>query len=547
MNFNRKILSSVTSLSLIFIPDFLLAQGTNNVVELMVDLDALKSYELRDKFYVSGNPDIIEILEHRALTGSSAAARDLGDIFSYKNEISGARLANFESALKWYQLSLQLGNAQAASKIGDIYKDKYLDNVDLDLSIKYYEEAKNLGDSSVDYKLSDTLLMRKSPGDSEKAISILSGLADSGNSSAQLKLAEIYRDGAIAPIDFPRSISFFESAIGGGNLSAQATFGEGLVRGKFGDPDIDRGIGLLESASDAGNIRASYILAGFFANGPVDIDGPKAIKLYEKALDGEMLVAANRLGELYRDGILVERDLKKAIYYLEMSANANNPEANRILGEGHFYKKFNSLSNTKEGLDRLHRADQLGDRFAVISLANISFSDAKNTKSADKALQMLIAAADDGNPAAAKYVLAIYRNGKWDKIKINLVKAENYLNKYKNLLTEVEFNFEKLLIDGSKSSSINDYEDVFKNLAGISLQSKSKYVTEILSSNPNLYTFIIQKELSIKGFYKGKLNGRMTGETVRSVNKFCKFAEISTECIKGPMHWTTARSIVNKI
>jgi len=73
-----------------------------------------------------------------------------------------------------------------------------------------------------------------------------------------------------------------------------------------------------DQCSQGGQSRACYRLGWFYEAGEgqaVAESVPKAVKLYDQACDSDYAVACGALGQLYWDGVKVDRKPKKAIEY----------------------------------------------------------------------------------------------------------------------------------------------------------------------------------------------------------------------------------------
>jgi len=92
---------------------------------------------------------------------------------------------------------------------------------------------------------------------------------------------------------------------------------------------------LLKTAR-AGDVRAPFELACAY-----DFDRPKkkplAIYWYHKAAEQGHAKSQNYLGESYRDGWTVERDLRAAIHWFRLAAAQGEPDAQLSLGYLLFY------------------------------------------------------------------------------------------------------------------------------------------------------------------------------------------------------------------
>ena len=90
----------------------------------------------------------------------------------------------------------------------------------------------------------------------------------------------------------------------------------------------------IHKLMDNGNGEAYYLLAGYYADGAVGMpqDHQKANELYLKGGELGSATAYYNLGNSYRQGRGVERDMKKTKYYYELAAMGGCLEARNNLG-----------------------------------------------------------------------------------------------------------------------------------------------------------------------------------------------------------------------
>lgn len=65
--------------------------------------------------------------------------------------------------------------------------------------------------------------------------------------------------------------------------------------------------------------------------------------------------------------------------------------------------------------------------------------------------------------------------------------------------------------------------------------------------NKNSWVRVLQKELRALGYYKGRINGQMTFQTIKAQNRFCRDADIWNVCRTGPLRGPTVRAVAGAI
>jgi TPR repeat protein len=124
-------------------------------------------------------------------------------------------------------------------------------------------------------------------GYDETALSILTPLADEGNSKAQYWLADIYENGLGVKPEATEVVSLFEKSAAQGFVPAQRRLGELYLRGNETLQDFGKAQTWLRRAATAGDAEAQRMLGQMFALGlGVTPDRPQAYGWYENAALG---------------------------------------------------------------------------------------------------------------------------------------------------------------------------------------------------------------------------------------------------------------------
>ena len=139
---------------------------------------------------------------------------DCYDLISYKNSIALLRLGikdfgkgNYKAAIKQYTLAKQRGNLYANALLSDAYFSGKGVPVNAKMGLELLEDVDN-ADPIAAYKLSFYYLNKK---DYSKTVKLLEFAAVNNVKKAQLKLAEIYRDGKITKANPQRSQELFKA------------------------------------------------------------------------------------------------------------------------------------------------------------------------------------------------------------------------------------------------------------------------------------------------------------------------------------------------
>lgn len=199
-----------------------------------------------------------------------------------------------------------------------------------------------------------------------KAISTYKELAANGNARAELRIAEMYRDGLGVAQDIDASVRWLQQSAKHGNSKAQGDLGGIYAVGKLLPRDLKKAFFLIEMAAKAGDIVAqvdlgwaymsdylemppNYKLAMewslkaanqgegegasnvglLYENGwGVPVNYSEAAKWYKKAIEygATSAQAAFHLADLYEKGKGVEVDIEKAKVFFQYAIDSRDDE-----------------------------------------------------------------------------------------------------------------------------------------------------------------------------------------------------------------------------
>lgn len=170
--------------------------------------------------------------------------------------------------------------------------------------------------------------------------------ADLNHPAANWAIGFMYYNGYIgerSDEDLLKAKSYFEKAISCGSISAINSMGLIYLDGKVNNikPNKEKAIELFNEAISKGNIFALNNMGKIYEN---DENYSLAFSYFKKSADLGESWASNKVGEYYRLGIFVKKDMKKAYeYYLKSNENAiysMSPWAKYNLAK-YFYKTGN--------------------------------------------------------------------------------------------------------------------------------------------------------------------------------------------------------------
>lgn len=182
--------------------------------------------------------------------------------------------------------------------------------------------------------------------------------AESGNTDAQIKVAEMYFKGIGIMPSYEESIKWlFKAADKNKYAAPQITkmYREGIGVKK----DLKKAFDISLEYANKGNEILMFELAGYYLNGiGVEKDINEAINWYKKSYEAGYIESAYFLGYIYQTNEMV-KDNNEAINWYKKSAELNNPRACYNLAYI-YYDGTIALKNNEEALKYANKAFSLG-------------------------------------------------------------------------------------------------------------------------------------------------------------------------------------------
>ena len=169
---------------------------------------------------------------------------------------------------------------------------------------------------------------------------------------------------------------------------------------------------LFKKAVDHKYYKAMFTIGVMYDIGPLQGGGEEAMEWYLKALNNGIAKAAVNLGVVYREGIVVKKDISKTIEYYSM--------ADRMGGTtGMFYLSllYFDGEGVEEDINRamklLKKAGSLGDKDALCRLGEIYLEGHLFEVNKEKAFYYFNKAAKLGSAKAMHHLGVMYRTGEF--------------------------------------------------------------------------------------------------------------------------------------
>lgn len=229
------------------------------------------------------------------------------------------------------------------------------------------------------------------------------------------ELAKMCRDGLGTAVDGEKSAAYFEEAfLGFQQLEKQSRddrllyrIGQMLLTGTGTQKDVGASIPYLERSAKLGNLYAQCLLGKLYLavkNPWNSVESPYAdpergLFWLSKAADAGNDGAQYQLGELYRDGLHVTKDMDRAVRFFIAAAEQKNPFAAYALGK--LYLAGTDIpKDIGAAVKWLTAAAELDNPFAQYRLGKLYLLGQDVPRDREEAIRRLEASERQGNPYA---------------------------------------------------------------------------------------------------------------------------------------------------
>ncbi len=365
--------------------------------------------------------------------------------------------------------------------------------------------------------------------DAAKGIALLSQAAGAGLDAAQLELGQAYLAGTSVAADPAKAQSLLEQAVEQGNTDAMRVLGEQLAGGWKIPRDAERGRALLEQAIAAGDVASNVTLGELmlYGNGvPKDREG--ALALFETAAE-----AGNGHGlAIYGENLMwSQRDWARAEAILTRAAELGATEAWVTLAHGAMYGYLGGGRKSRAKFDGFaEKARAAGEDEIAVYEATRNMWGINMRASGPETIARLRADADEGNVAAARFLIELLRDGNRLNLRRRPVEAQEALDTYAGLLGEkavaqydISLAAAKAWVPGEWAKVAAAYE------ARPDLKSVS-FGIDMYKANENVAFYILQQRYHDAGLYNGPINGYANWPILRVINVTCRDLDRPERC-----------------
>ena len=390
-----------------------------------------------------------EIMLEEAEAGNAYAMHDMGKIYA---QGIGAQ-ASREQAEEWYGKSLNTlllleeiqERVYLEYRIGKMYQYGLGTEENPKEAVRWFHKAAEKGHIYACYSLA--MLYLRGQGverDDGRAYGLFLRSYDGGNPYAAYELGKLCEAGRGTVRNPEKAQNYYRAAfLGVINMEKKAKddtlwyrIGCMYLHGIGTEPDEEQAERYLQKAYKYGNTHAAYQLARLYIRQETQKlrEDPeatpdyekiiKAVKWLEEAARQENPFADYALGRLYKEGVLLEKDMEKAVFHLQRAADAGNSFAQYQLGKIYLDEEYKNIPAAVQYLTLA--ADQKNE-LAAYRLGRLYLIGEDLPKNIERALYYLDMSAEAGNQYA-QYVLGkLYLIGK--EVEQDREKAYEYFSR----------------------------------------------------------------------------------------------------------------------
>lgn len=273
--------------------------------------------------------------------------------------------------------------------------------------IKSYELGNNhAGIVLADYYLSESD-QNSDAEQLQKAKQIYTGLAEKGDSHAQLKLAYMLDKGLGSNPDSVAAQRWYTASAEQGNPLGQYLLGQFYQVGQIGEPDYALAKEWYQKAAD--QLAKASVALGFIDE-TVNDNYAEALHAYEKAASEGDIYGMYNLALMYEYGKGVSVDYPKAQTLFTEAADKGLPEAMNQLAGMYFYA-LGQEKNEQLAMAWYKKAADLGNANALYSLGLLSETGVATKLDFQDALKYYQDASNQGNEKAMLALARMYHYG----------------------------------------------------------------------------------------------------------------------------------------
>ncbi|MBE7731960.1 tetratricopeptide repeat protein [Devosia faecipullorum] len=494
----------------------------------------LGSFVLDTQLGAAGRDRALDLLQNSADAGNINAANLLGGLYLQGRGVP----IDPERALEYFEMGLIVGNTPAMVSMGDLYRSGASGIApDPGKALALYNHAGTLGYAVASRRVADMYLNGEGVSASpETAIGMLEEQAGKGDPQAYLALADYNLRGEIIPVNLTNALAYLEKAVASGNATALLRLGDLYRLGAVGlAPDPGKALEYYNRAIELGAPGAERYAGNLY----LDLNQPfaspsRGIELLKTAASKGDATAAIRLGDLYSVNDLVQADYDTSKAYFEMALGFGNSNAILDLAQALVSGPL-AVAHRDEALNLLTGAVESGLPGASAELARLQLAGTFPGRGLDGVLSMLLDGARNGDAAAARYLLQLYREGYGLVVQPDHEAAENLLASLEPVLGAEGVAVERIYLAAPDGPIVDNLQAIDAEFSKLKRGFGVQVLRHLRTSNAHAYVYIVQKRLKERGMYSGPLHGMLDTATIGAMRTACEQVGAERTCDAGPL------------
>jgi TPR repeat protein len=228
---------------------------------------------------------------------------------------------DYVEAKKWYLKAATQGDGHSQLRLAYLNAENHYKPLKTDYAEaeKWFQKAAAQNTEDAQFRLGNFYLNYKHPPDYKQGVPWLQKAADGGNRTAMFDLGRLELAGTGMPKDVKSGLGSITKSAEGGEVQAQQTLAEIYAEGKVVPKDPMQSLNWVIKVAKGPDAPVFYLdrAGDIFFDGWDNIpqNYPAARAWYDRAAAKGDRHALERLARIYKDGLGVEKDAKKAAEY----------------------------------------------------------------------------------------------------------------------------------------------------------------------------------------------------------------------------------------
>lgn len=326
-----------------------------------------KNYEIAYQWYYKA-----------AIKGNAFAQYSLGILYSEGNGV----IKDYNKAFIWFQKSAENDYVGAYYQLGRAYYNGLGVDKDEENAFKWHKKAAESNLPASQYALS--LMYKNGEGCEENLVSAyywVERAAENDYEDAYYVVGRSYLEGICVEVNYKKAFHYLSKGYLALDTNCIESLAEMYLKGLNVKRDVYTALELYNRALEFGD-RSIYFKVGKVYEDEGLIN--QAISIYNQGHEEGNLKCTQRLGIMYYNGEGVEKDLERAMEYMEIAAAKKEPHAMYVLAVA--YYRLNKFGDKTSDIAKelLKEAYELGSPYAADYLACIMLNELKEGKDINK-------------------------------------------------------------------------------------------------------------------------------------------------------------------